>query len=80
MEVTIPVWTGMVLFSGIVFDESYLTHYCEIRGILGERSEIGAGTLVGSGVILMRDVEPFTMVLAKQEQEIISWGKEIYDK
>ena len=120
-------------FEGIVLDESYLVHYCEMAGIFGERSEIGAGTMVGTrrfddrpnqviingvkyeagkfsgvlfgdysrtgigamlmpgriigpssivgpGVILMKNLEPFKMVLAKQEQEEIPWKQNIYDK
>jgi len=40
--------THCVEFGGMVLDESYFVHYCELAGIFGERSEIGAGTLVGT--------------------------------
>ncbi|MGQ9631426.1 MAG: sugar phosphate nucleotidyltransferase [bacterium] len=120
-------------FSGIVLDRSMFVHYCELCGIFGERSEIGAGTMVGTlrfddqpnrvvvegqlreaesfsgvlfgdysrtgvgaiimpgrivgpssivgaGVILTRNAEPFTAVLAKQDQEVTPWRQEIYDR
>ena len=124
--------THCVEFGGIVLDGSYFVHYCELSGIFGERSEIGAGTTVGTrrfddepnevivrgvrhrvpfsgvlfgdysrtgvgamimpgrivgpsavvgpGVVLTHNVEPFTMVLVKQEQEVRPWGREVYDR
>jgi bifunctional UDP-N-acetylglucosamine pyrophosphorylase/glucosamine-1-phosphate N-acetyltransferase len=33
---------------GVMFDGSYLYHYCEISGVVGERVDIGAATVCGT--------------------------------
>jgi bifunctional UDP-N-acetylglucosamine pyrophosphorylase/glucosamine-1-phosphate N-acetyltransferase len=33
---------------GVMFDGSYLWHYCEISGVVGERVDIGAATVCGT--------------------------------
>ncbi len=120
-------------FWGVALDECWLTHYMEMAGVFGERSEIGAATMigtrrfddkactvlvdgqlreapgfsgvlfgdysrtgvgaiimpgrivgpsamVGAGVVLTKNVEPFTCVQVKQEQITIPWPQEIYDR
>lgn len=119
-------------FYGVALDECWMTHYMELMGVFGERSELGAGTmvgtrrfddksvsvmvngllreapgfsgvlfgdysrtgvgaiimpgrivgpssLVGAGVVLHKNVDPFTCVQVKQEQETIPWSSEIYN-
>jgi len=41
---------------------------------------VGPSAVVGPGVVLTHNVEPFTMVLVKQEQEVRPWGREVYDR
>lgn len=35
-------------FSGVLFDKVYLYHYCEVYGVLGEATDIGAATVCGT--------------------------------
>ncbi|MCL4521890.1 MAG: NTP transferase domain-containing protein [Firmicutes bacterium] len=120
------------MLGGVLFDNVYLMHNCEVYGILGENVDIGAGTVfgtlrfddgptahrmggrwevpidgsnagylgdfvrtgvnavilpglhrdpysvVGPGVVVDRDVEPFSQVLVHQEWAIKAWGPSRY--
>ncbi|MDA1193267.1 MAG: NTP transferase domain-containing protein, partial [Candidatus Poribacteria bacterium] len=35
-------------FSGVLFDKVYLYHYCEMSGVFGEATDIGAATVCGT--------------------------------
>lgn len=66
-----------VPISGVLFGDYSRTG---VGAMLMPGRIIGPSAIVGSGVVLMKNVEPFTAVLVKQEQEVIPWKAEIYDK
>lgn len=53
-------------FAGVMFNGVYLYHYMELYGIIGERTDIGAGTTCGS--LRFDDGETTVVVKGRREQ------------
>jgi len=63
-------------FSGALFGDYARTG---VSTILMPGRIVGACSMIGPGVVLMRNVPPHKAVILKQELQEIDWGPEIYD-
>ncbi len=59
---------------------SYLGDYCRtgVSALLMPGVKVGAYSVVGSGVVLQRDVKDHTLIYVKQELVEESWGVDKY--